>query len=226
MTAPLLHRMKYSVKLLLSGYFYGAVAYWALLAVMLANVESWSIGKADLHTLSAVLVIGFPLFNIVLFAGLFAEETEERTLRLHYTYRHRPVWLLLEKIALASLILLLAYTVCLIVAHVLLLPLTAQELWEVTRHVLPANVYLASLSLLFSLVGRGVLAGIGAGVGYWMLELTTLGKWTGPLFLFERVFPTGSANLSDNGLYLTLAGMGCFGLCVLVIGFGQRKIAI
>lgn len=108
MTAPLLHRMKYYVKLLLSGYFYGAVAYWALLAVMLANVESWSIGKADLHTLSAVLVIGFPLFNIILFAGLFAEETEERTLRLHYTYRHRPVWVLLEKIALASLILLLA----------------------------------------------------------------------------------------------------------------------
>jgi len=226
MIVPLLYRMKYSAKLMLSGYLYGAFVYLIVLLTVLANAERWSIGVADISTVTSVLLIGLPVFNILLFSNLFAEDLEERTLRLLFTYRLKSTELLIERVMLASFVSLAAYAICLSTAHWMLVRFSADGLWDVSRQVLPATIYLSIIALLFTLVGRGALLGLGAGIAYWMLELTTMGKWTGPLFIFQQVFPTQNVKLGDNALYVTLVAAVCFALCVLMFTIGKRRLSV
>jgi len=223
MIVSLMHRTWYSAKLIMSGYGYAAIIYWILLLAVLTNVERWSIGNADVATIIAVLLIGFPLFHILLFAGLFAEDMEERTFGLLFTYPHKTVMLLLERIAPALFLSVAAYASCLVCAHYLLVPLTADQIGEIGKRVWPANGYLALLALLCSLAGRSVLAGLGVAAGYWMLELITMGKWTGPLFLFQNVFHNRDVSTWENAAWLTSAAAVCMGLSVIVFVYGRRR---
>ncbi len=223
MTMSPLHRMLYSVKLMISGYGYGAIVCWGGLLFVLINADRWSIGNADPATIVAVMSIGFPLFNILLFASLFAEDMEERTFGLLFTYPQKAAWLLLERIAPALLLSMLVYWSCVVSAHFALVRLSADQIWDIGKQVWPANLYLSMLALLCSLAGRGVLAGLGAAAGYWMLELMTMGKWTGALFLFQNVFHSRKVSVADNAVYLTAAAAVYMGLIVLLFVSGRRR---
>jgi ABC-type transport system involved in multi-copper enzyme maturation permease subunit len=217
-------RLWYSGKLMLSGYGYGALALLTLMLVLIANVESWEIGTADADTVTAVLTIGLPLFLIALFSNLFGEELEERAFGLLFSYPSRAYRLLLERIALALVIGAIALGLCLLVVHFTLFRLHADELWTIGKRVVPVCAFLSGLSLLASLVGRNVLAGIGIGIGYWMAELTTRGAWTGDLHLFQGIWPTRQVALHINGALLLLAATGWLAGCLLLMTVGKRKL--
>ncbi|WP_256760718.1 hypothetical protein [Cohnella sp. WQ 127256] len=219
-----MRRMFYSGKLMLSGYLYGAFILLFGLLFILVNMESWEIAQANVASIITILMIGLPLFNILLFTNLFAEDMEERALDLVFTYPHRAHYLLLERIVFALIIATIAFGLSLLTAHFTLLHLSYENLWEITKRVVPVNAYLSGLSLLLSLIGRNVLIGLGAGISYWLLELMTMGKWTRALHLFQGIWPTQAVTLDNNGLFLLFGSMGWLAGSIILFTVGKRRM--
>lgn len=220
-----MRKIVYSCKLMQSGYLYGAFLYGIGLLMIVANVENLGMGEAELRTLCSILLLGMPLFTILVFSNLFSEDMEERALGLIFTYRQKAVALLLERMLVAVFLTLLLYGLCLATAHYRLLPLSSADVWEVSKTILPMNLYLASLSLVFSLIGRNVLAGLGASIGYSILEILTMGRWTGKMFLFHYVWPGRVIAYADHALYLLSASAACIVLCLYIFTYGKQRLA-
>ncbi|BBI35188.1 hypothetical protein KCTCHS21_45870 [Cohnella abietis] len=220
-----MRKIVYSCKLMLSGYLYGALLYGIGLLLLLANTKELGIGEAELHTLCSILLLGMAPFSILIFSNLFSEEMEERALGLIFTYRQKAVTLLIERVVVAALLTVLLYGLCLVTAHYRILKLNSTDVWEISKMILPANLYLASLALFFSLIGRNVLVGLGVGMGYFILEMMTMGQWTGPMFLFQSIWPKGVISLEEHSLYLLFASVVSMVFSILIFTYGKHRLA-
>ncbi|WP_227013906.1 hypothetical protein [Paenibacillus psychroresistens] len=167
--------------------------------------------QRDLHTLTFLMLLVMPVIAIVIFANSFAEELEERLPRLLYAYPFKMLYVILERIGLCLILLLISFTISIIGGYLGGIPLSWQDVNYVAWRIFPASLFLGALSLLVSLLGRNMLAGLGAGIGYWFIEMTTQGQWTGKIFLFQFIWPVAAATSQiENSLYLLLLGLALF----------------
>lgn len=215
-------RWRYTFKLMMSGFLYGAFAVLLLLLLLIANVENWSLGKADLPTIHAIMLFGLPVYAILLCANMLAEDLEERTFGLLLSYRLRPLLLLLDRLLIVLLLMVLAVGLCLAAANFFLFELRLRDVGVLSARVLPVMLLLGMFSLLLTLVGGNMLLGLGAGLGYALFELMTMGNWTKSLFLYQSVFLNQQVEPANNQIYITAIGAALLVLCTCIFVQGRR----
>jgi ABC-type transport system involved in multi-copper enzyme maturation permease subunit len=203
-------RVSYSLKVMLSGSLWGAFLISFLLAIIVTHPEWVGFEHRDMHTLLTLMLIVMPVIAVVIFANSFAEELEEKLLRLLYVFPYKMLYVILEKIVLCLIFLLFSFVLSLWVGHLGGIALTWHDVNYAAWRILPATLFIGALSLLVSLVGRNMLAGLGAGIGYWFLELATHGQWTKKLFLFQSIWPINTTTQNENSLFLLLSGLVLF----------------
>jgi ABC-type transport system involved in multi-copper enzyme maturation permease subunit len=200
-------RINYSIKIMLSGSLWGSLLISVLLAISISHPEWMELQQRSLHSLIFLMLIVMPVIAIVIFANSFAEELEERLPRLLYAYPFKMPYVILERIGLCLIFLLVSFALSLLGGYLGGISLSWHDIGYAAWRVLPASLFLGALSLLVSLLGRNMLAGLGAGVGYWFLELTTQGQWTGKIFLFHFIWPIHlSTTQNENSIFLFLIG--------------------
>jgi ABC-type transport system involved in multi-copper enzyme maturation permease subunit len=211
-----LRRISYSFNLMLSGSLWGAFLISIILAIIISHLEFFGFGQPDLHTLLMLMLIVTPVIAVVIFANSFAEELEEKLFKLLYAYPYKMLYVILEKITLGLILLLFSFALSLFVGHLCGVSLTWHDVIDLGWRILPATLFLGALSLFVSLLGRNMLAGLGAGIGYWFIELTTFGKWTGKLYLFQPIWPMNAINQNENSLLLLIIGFILFTAAILL----------
>jgi putative effector of murein hydrolase LrgA (UPF0299 family) len=200
-------RISYSIRIMLSGSLWGAFLISILLAISISHPSWIELEQRSLHSLIFLMLIVMPVIAIVIFANSFAEELEEKLSKLLYAYPFKMLYVILERIGLCLIFLLVCFALSLLGGYLGGISLSWHDIGYAAWRVFPASLFLGALSLLVSLLGRNMLAGLGAGVGYWFLELTTQGQWTGKIFLFQSIWPlNNSTSQNENSLYLLLIG--------------------
>jgi putative effector of murein hydrolase LrgA (UPF0299 family) len=200
-------RISYSIRIMLSGSLWGAFLISILLAISISDPSWIELEQRSLHSLIFLMLIVMPVIAVVIFANSFAEELEEKLSRLLYAYPFKMLYVILERIGLCLIFLLVSFALSLLGGYLGGISLSWHDIGYSAWRVFPASLFLGALSLLVSLLGRNMLAGLGAGVGYWFLELTTQGQWTGKIFLFQFIWPvTATTTQNENSLYLLLIG--------------------
>jgi ABC-type transport system involved in multi-copper enzyme maturation permease subunit len=207
-------RVSYSLKVMLSGSLWGAFLISILLARIVSHPEWVGFEQRDLHTLLTLMLIVMPVIAVVIFANSFAEELEEKLLRLLYAYPYKMLYVILEKIVLCLIFILICFAICLWVGHLGGIVISWHDVNYAAWRILPATLFIGALSLLVSLLGRNMLAGLGAGIGFWFLELTTHGQWTKKLFLFQPIWPINTTTQNENSLFLLLIGFALFTVAI------------
>lgn len=198
----LLVRLRYSGKLLLSPYLLVAFLLCLGTGGVIAYADTLGLGTADYATFRTILLLILPLLAVILFANTLSSEWEDRTLAMQFSFPFSPVAFLLERILLGLCLYLLMVAILIGFGHYGLTELTGREFIRLMREVLPASLYLGALGFLGSLIARNVLAGLGLGLGYWLFETISMGRWTKSFFLFHPAFGNPSINNTTNGTLL------------------------
>lgn len=221
----MLRRLRYSFRLMFSSYFLGGVALAILFGVATVFIEEWQFAWATFDTVLLMHTIVLPLVTIIFTANAFAEELEERVYPLVWTY---PIWkwaLFVERAAALLLILAVYYGASILAVHMWLFELTRSEVWDLIRLAVPTHVFLGGLTMMFSLLGRSLLAGIVAGGGYWLMELITLGQWTKGICLFEPVWKLGVVREEVNRWWVFGLGLLWIVISLMLFMYGRRWLA-
>jgi hypothetical protein len=238
-------RMGYHLKVMWSGYWIGAIAVLVFSAVLAANAGSLGFMMPERDVQKAVFAVTTPVFAALSFSAVAAEELEERVMRLLYTFSFPAVYVILEKIAICLILLTAGISVS-AAAAVASLPATAEagvglpevlderdaitpvngDAWDAWRTLVraaaPSSLFIGAVSAAASLIGRNVLVGLGAGIGYWILELISHGKWTGPLYLFQSVWPNEGIDNEINALLLCSAAGALVCIAAGIVAKGKQ----
>lgn len=215
----------YAFRLMFSSYFIGGAALAIALAVVTVQIENWHFAKASFETVQLMFIVVMPLVTIIFTANAFAEDFDERVFPLVWTYPVRKWTVFMERTAALWLILVIFFSTHIAAVHVGLMELTRSQVWDLLKLSLPTHLFLSGGTLLFSLLGRSLLAGIAAGGGYWLMEMTTLGQWTKGMYLFEPVWTLGIVEHDVNRWGLFGLGLFWFVLSLVLFIFAKRWIA-
>lgn len=217
-----MRRMFYAWKLMLSGYLFSAIAAGLILVVISVNIERWRFGSAGIDSILTMLCICVPIVTIILVSNLFAEDFEQEAFMLMYTYPVSKAALFAER----CLVALIAFTIYIGLflgsIHLWLFELSYNDIEKMMRTAVPVNVYLGGIALLGSLAGRGVIIGLGAGCGYWLVDFITQGLWTKQLYLFQPIWPIQNVDTNLNLRFVFALGLIYVLLAFLVFIFGKR----
>jgi len=216
--ALFLLRMHYHLKVMRGGYLAGAAAVPALSAVLAMRAGSFGLAVPAPDLQKAVMVLAMPLFAALVFPLFAAEELEERVMRLLYACPIPAAVIMLEKIAVCLMLLAAGIGLSAAVAN-------GDGWWPLMRAALPASLFIGSVSAAASLIGRHMLVGLGTGVGYWIVELITRGRWTGPLHLFHPIWPKEGMDGGANALALSSAAGTLFCFTIMMVVWGKRWLA-
>jgi len=227
-----LKRMGYHLKVMWGGYWIGAIAVLAISAVLAGHAGAFGLAMPERGAQTAVIAISMTVFASLVFSAVAAEELEERVMRLLYACPFPALYIFLEKFAMCLLLLLAGISLC-ASAAVMPLPSAAdsQEAgiwdawWPLARAAVPSSLFVGAVSAAASLIGRNVLAGLGAGIGYLILELFMRGKWTGPFYLFQSVWPNERTDNDINALLLCSAAAFLFCLAAVLFAKGKQWLA-
>jgi ABC-type transport system involved in multi-copper enzyme maturation permease subunit len=205
--STLYRRISYSMKMMLSGSLWGTFLISILLAISISHPSWIELEQRSQHSLIFLMLIVMPVIAIIIFANSFAEELEEKLSRLLYAYPFKMLYVILERIGLCLILLLVTFALSLLGGYLGGISLSWHDVGYAAWRVFPASLFLGALSLLVSLLGRNMLAGLGAGIGYWFLELITQGQWTGRIFLFHSIWPINETiSQNENSILLFLIG--------------------
>lgn len=200
-------RMYYSLKLMLSAYFIGALALAVILSIVTVNIEQWHFNIASVDTLIMMFTVAFPLVTVMLTGNMFAEDLEERVFPMIWTYPVRKWLFLIERVVVLVIILAVYFAATLGAIHYGLMELTQSQVWDIIKYSGPTHLCLAGITLLSTLLGRNLLTGIAVGTGYWLIEVITRGQWTKKLFVFNSVWSLENVDLESNLWWVF--GLGC-----------------
>ncbi|RXZ77847.1 hypothetical protein EBB07_27655 [Paenibacillaceae bacterium] len=217
-------RCGYSGKIMMSAYFITAMLIVASTIIVIFQFEAWHFGTASPASLQLLVTVMLPLATILLAAGLFAEEFSGQLFALIWTYPFTPGRLLLERLSLLLMLMVLQLALAIVSIYWSPAQLSLQQLWEIAYLAWPTHLFLAGLSLMCSLLGRGALAGLAGGLIFWLAETITKGTWTKALFLFQPVWPRDQVATSDNRLLLISGAVACFVLAYGIFQLGRRYL--
>jgi hypothetical protein len=142
-----------------------------------------------------------PLSAALSSASLMSVEIDERFAELRDTYP-QPLWRqALWRTALAVLLAALSFTLG---WGVFALLFHNAALAQAMLPALPAVVFLLGCTLWVDHASGNYWAAAGAALAWWLVEIQTRGKLTGPLFLFNAIWPV--ADPSANAALLCLLG--------------------
>lgn len=192
------------------------LAAWTLIGVAYANVMQDLPPGARARGVLAMLETALPLVALFAVGHAASIEWEERTAELSLSYRGGSFGILGHRLAIAGA-LLVAVTILSVAAFAALMPEMLKpgqvNAFRVGLTAVPPALLIGSASLLASIVGRGYLAGLAAGLALWGLDILLPGKLTGPLYLFQASRP-----VSDLGLSLSANRIALCLLAALVLG--------
>jgi hypothetical protein len=103
-------------------------------------------------------------------------------------------------------------------------PFTLSGLVAAALPSLAPALFLSELSLLIGGISRSYWVASGAVTVYWFLELQTRGQVSGPLFLFEAVWPVEGVPFALNRLLL--AGLGLAFFVLNMVWFARPDIEL
>jgi hypothetical protein len=217
-------RMLYGWKLMLSSYLFVSLLLALSIAVTLFFMETWQVASAELNSIMIFLCVVAPVFTIVLFANLLAEDFEQQVFPLTFTYSEPSLLILIERVIVGVLILFVFWSTLLWIADARIMDLSNEEFTFIMKAAVPTHLFFAGLALLVSIVGRGVLAGLAVGVGYWLADFTSRGTYTGELYIFQSIWP--NKDVSDlNSIWIYIASAAFFTMAMLSFAYAKRWIA-
>jgi len=211
--------MYYHLKVLWGGYWAGAIAVLACSAVLAMEAGSLGFEMPERDAQKTVMVLAMNVFAALVFPAFAAEELEERVMRLLYVCPMPTVRVMLEKLAICLILLMAVISACAAAVS------GGDGWWPLMRAAVPASLFIGAVSAAASLIGRNVLAGLGAGIGYGIVELFTHGRWTGPLYLFQSIWPNERIDGGVNALTLCTAAAVLFGLVAVMVARGKQWLA-
>lgn len=158
-----------------------------------------------------------PICSAVACAALMSIDREENYAELRATYQ-RPLW----QDALVRTIISLLIVVILLATVWIAVPLsfhTTSGLLH-TFSALPATLYLLGLTMLINHLSGNYWAAAGTALSYWLIEVISYGKLTGPLYLFNTFRPVADAPVN----FFWLAGLGTLFLALnILLGEYRRR---
>lgn len=211
--------MYYHLKAMWGGYWAGAIAVLAFSVVLAVNAGSLGFEMPERDAQKTVMVLTMNVFAALVFSAFAAEELEERVMRLLYACPVPAAYVMLEKIAICLILLMAGVSACAAAAS------GGDDWWPLMRAAVPASLFIGAVSAASSMIGRNVLAGLGAGIGYWSVELLTYGRWSGSLYLFQSIWPNERIDGGVNALLLCSAAGMLFGLVAVMVARGKQWLA-
>ncbi|RKN64435.1 hypothetical protein [Paenibacillus ginsengarvi] len=200
--------LRYHIRLMSSGLFWGGWICVVLAMVAIANMGSLTKTWPNMPLLITVLSASMPVFTILLFAGVLAEETEKRLLPHLYTLPSSLLRLLIERVIIVAVFGLLAWGGLLLCSGFVMKSFTLRDMAHITSLVVPANLVFGLFVTLAVLLGNNTIAGLIPGFVYWFAELV-FPSWGGPFRLIWRKLP-------DSPLLVMKHSFTMFGLIIIV----------
>lgn len=169
-----------------SGLFWIALAYGVAVAVFCFFLpELQLVRTTGIKHIRIAYEMAFPLFGVLLFSQLLAEDVERQVLPWLRTLPF-PMWrLLLERWLIGICLLLIVYLLSLQAIDAYVLPLPAGE----TLSLLAPTLVLSHLALLLTIVGKNSVIGIAVSLFYWAFELMSNGSVTRWVYLYHASYP-------------------------------------
>lgn len=209
--------LRYHLKLMGGGLFWGALVCMVVMAVVVANLNGMTKTWPSMPLLVTVLSASLPVCTILLFANILAEETENRLLPLLYTFPGSLLRFIVERIIIVAVLQLLAWGGLLICSGFVLKSLAFRDMLHITGLVVPPNMLLGLLTLLAVLLGNNTIAGLIPGFVYWFAQLL-FPSWDGPFRLIWRGLPVSVVSSMKHSFTMSgLAIVAFLLLCYTVI---------
>ncbi|MFD3164133.1 hypothetical protein [Herpetosiphon sp. NSE202] len=202
---------------------FGLSALLPALLLPLGGLLAWLVGaelavEQRVVELSRAFELVVPLTSGLAVCHLMGVEREQHFAELRATYPENPWRLPLMRIGGALGVL------ALIVILSTILLLGAFGTFDLQRVVVPAfapAILLMGLGLLISSISGSYWAATGVVMSYWFIELLTKGGLSGPIFLFERTWPTKTHAYATNRWLLISIGMGLL-IATVVVSVWRR----
>lgn len=180
-----------------SGTVIAAFCYPVLLFMICLLLQPLGIvqGGVPVRLILQMYEITFPLVAVVLYSYLFAEEQEEGIWLWLPALSLSMTGFFLQRWLLVTIPLLVQYLLSWVLLRGLVAPIPAADFIVIVGAPI---ALLGNLALFSALIGRSALAGLALPLCYWALEIGSLGKVTGPMFLFLGSLGGDSYSLWTN----------------------------
>lgn len=180
-----------------SGTVIATFCYPVLLFIVCLMLQPLGIvrGEVPIRLILQMYEITFPLVAVVLYSYLFAEEQEEKIWLWLPALPLSMTGFFLQRWLLVTVPLLALYLLSWVLLRWLVAPVPVAD-FIVT--VGAPIAFLGNLALFSALIGRSTLAGLAVPLCYWALEVGSLGKVTGPFYLFLGSLGSGVYSLWVN----------------------------
>ncbi len=220
--------LRYDLKLMYPpGELAALLALWGLILLAYADRLFGKPPEVQVLGVLAILEASLPLLALFAVAHAVSLEWEEGSVELSMSYPLGGLGLLARRLGVGLLLCALVEAVTLGLCR-WLLPLMAQpgpgNALRVAWVIAPPALFVAALGLLGSVVGKHHVAGLGAGLLVWGLDLVRPGLLTGQLYLYQASRPLPSLSLGPNRLGLTLAAIAGFALAAVLWSRRERAL--
>lgn len=205
----------------------GVVTVWGLLGLAFSHLLLD--GPPGVRVMGAVgmLELGLPILALVAVTHAASLEWEEGTIELSLSYPGGGLGLVTTRLLVGLGFLLVVLTATL-AGFTLLMPELAEpgalNVFRVAWLVTPPALLVGSVGVLVSIAGKHYVAGIGAGLLPWGLDLLLPGQVTRGLYLFQTSHPLPGVVLEANRGWLTAAAFVILGLAFALWSRRERAV--
>ena len=220
--------LRYDMKVMYSpGQATGLLALWGLVGLAYAGLVLKA--PAGVRALGVLSMIETTLPLLALFAMGHAAslEWEERTLELSASYPTGAFGLLVRRVAVSAGLFAAVEATTLGVFWALIPEMGDPgpgNVFRVAWSVIPPALLVGAVGFLGSVAGKHYVAGLGAGLLVWGVNLLRPGLLTETLYLFQASRPLPGLDVGANRLWLTVAAAVVFGAAVALWSRRERSI--
>lgn len=207
-------RLRFHLRITSGGLYWGAWCGIIAIIFVILSLRHYLGFPPDWPLLLRIASASLPVYTILVFVNVIAEELEQRLLGYLYTLPFSVPRLLVERLLLAVAGMLLAWAALVGAVSIALGAFPLRDLLTASALVLPGNVLLGLAALLAALFGRSIVAGLLPAFIYYLAELTSR-NWQGPLFLIWRELPASGSEALSYSLSVAAAALIAFALLLL-----------
>lgn len=208
-------RWRFHLRITSGGLFWGAWCGIVAIFCVMLSLGPYLGHPPEWPLLLRIASASLPVYTILVFVNVIAEETEQRLLGFLYTLPFSVPRLLVERLLLTVAGMLLAWAALVGAVSIALGAFPLRDLLAASALVLPGNVLLGLAALLAVLLGRSIVGGLLPAFVYYLAELTSR-NWPGPLFLIWRELPASDAEALAYSLSVAVAALIVFALLLIV----------
>lgn len=170
------------LRIISNGMFWSAWLFAIAMAIVILILQQFTGSPIPLSTMMKTLSISLPVFTVLMFANLMAEEIEQRLFAHLFTLRYSVARLVSERMLIAIVSLFLVWAVWSLCVTIAMPQLGTTALLKITMVIVPTNLLLGMVVLMATLVGKNVVVGLICGFSLWLVEIMGRG-WHWPIRL-------------------------------------------